>query len=289
MADQLLSPPEVQFKPWREVWAVHWAAEKMPAAAPGERAALAIDIERHGLQVPIEFCVADDWNPETDGGAGLQVLDGRTRFDALHQLGYRFAHPLGQGPLARDADGRVRRLKCLYLRESELAYPFEHVVSLNIMRRHLSSAQKRDVIAELLKDAPERSNREVARITGVDDKTVGTVRRHLEIIGELLRQDETVGRDGRIRTSTPRRTPNTTVKVERTNLARLEGARTAQDSGDLFRWSDGPQKIARVLVEDGMARASLAKVEAVLNESQRHLARLKRQAELAKPTTREDG
>jgi hypothetical protein len=45
----------------------------------------------------------------------------------------------------------------------------------------------------------------------------------------------------------------------------VQTARTARDSGDLFTWqSDGPQKIVRVLVQDGMAQSSLNKVELVL-------------------------
>jgi hypothetical protein len=161
-------------------------------------------------------------------------------------------------------------------------FPLEHIVSLNVVRRHWTTAQKREVIAELLKDMPERSDRETARLIGVDNKTVGVVRAHLEALGELMHTDETVGRDGKARTTTPRRTKPPAedrppiVKVETEQLARLQTARTARDSGDLFSWrSDGPQKIARILVQDGMSQASLNKVEDVLKAGLKEVDRFK--------------
>jgi hypothetical protein len=67
--------------------------------------------------------------------------------------------------------------------QADCPSPLEHVISLNIMRRRLNSEQKRNLIAELLKDAPDRSDRDTARIIGVDGKTVGTVRHKLESTG----------------------------------------------------------------------------------------------------------
>jgi hypothetical protein len=135
---------------------------------------------------------------------------------------------------------------------------------------------------------PERSDRETARLVGVDNKTVGTVRAHLEALGELMHLDETVGRDGRARTTAPRRAfkpPAETVKVETDRLATLQTARTARDSGDLFSWTrDGAQKIARALVNDGMSQASLNKVEEVLKFGLKEVERLRRGGVVPKDT-----
>jgi hypothetical protein len=76
---------------------------------------------------------------------------------------------------------------------------------LDVTRRHWTTAEKRDVIAALLKDMPERSDRETAELVGVDNKTVGSVRRHLEALGELMETDEVYGRDGRIQSTVRRR------------------------------------------------------------------------------------
>ncbi len=192
----------------------------------------------------------------------------------------------------RDPDGAVEPLFYRCIHQHDVPFPFERVISLNITRRHLTTAQKREVIVALLQEMPESSNRELARKVGVDDKTVGTVRRHLEDLGRLVPQEVTVGRDMRARTTRPRRAAPAegpeTVKVEKDRLVRLAATRYAQDSGDLFAWAkDGPQKIAHVLVLDGCAQASLAKVQqvaqAMLNEAKR-LDREAREAQRAART-----
>ena len=277
MAGAALLEPSLAFKPWREAFHIHPDCLKLPPAAPGEVAALASDIARQGVLMPVQFLIPD-YNHPNDA----ELLDGRNRLDALQQLGCQFAWIAGKGPHLRDPDGAVAELPFELKSAAEIPFPLEHVVSLNVVRRHWTTAQKRAVIAELLKDMPERSDRETARLLGVDNKTVGAVRAHLEALGDLLHLDETVGRDGRARTTAPRRTPRPpaeTVKVETDRLVRLETARTARDSGDLFSWElDGPQKIAKVLVEDGIARASLSKAEQVMRTAIRMIENKKREA-----------
>jgi hypothetical protein len=48
------------------------------------------------------------------------------------------------------------------------ANSYDVVVSLNILRRHLSLEQRRALIAACLKRAPERSDREHARLLNTD-------------------------------------------------------------------------------------------------------------------------
>jgi hypothetical protein len=283
MADDPVSDDALEFKSWREVWRVHPAANLMPMASADEQKQIALDIERNGMLNPIEFLIDGDYEPEADAAdERIGMLDGRNRLDALDRLGYRFAHPPERGPLRRSSDGEVEELFCRYVHANEVPYPFERVVSLNITRRHLSTAQKRDVIAALLHDMPESSNRELARTVGADDKTVGAVRRHLEELGQLVPQEVTIGRDNRARTTRPQRParpPDTTVKVEKDRLVQLAAARNAQDSGDLFSWAkDGAQKIAHVLVQDGCAQGSLAKVLQVSNAMMIEAKRLDKEA-----------
>jgi hypothetical protein len=222
MADHSVSDDTLEFKPWRDVWRVHPDADRMPMASAEEQEGIKLDIERSGMLNPIEFLIEGEYEPEDDAADNrIAMLDGRNRLDALDRLGYRFAHPADRGPLMRAPDGEVEELYCRYLHINEVQHPFERVVSLNITRRHLTSAQKRQVIGELLQDMPELSNRELARTVGADDKTVGTVRRHLEELGKLVPQEVTIGHDNRVRTTRPRRPAKPkeegppTVKVER--------------------------------------------------------------------------
>jgi hypothetical protein len=59
------------------------------------------------------------------------------------------------------------------------------VISTNIRRRHLNAAQKRDLLAVLLKADTKKSNRQVAKAAGVSDKTVASVRNDLERGAEI--------------------------------------------------------------------------------------------------------
>ena len=63
--------------------------------------------------------------------------------------------------------------------------PYAFVMSLNIHRRHLSSEQRREVVAALLKQQPSRSNRAIGTQVKVSDKTVAAERRRMEARAEI--------------------------------------------------------------------------------------------------------
>jgi ParB-like chromosome segregation protein Spo0J len=73
----------------------------------------------------------------------------------------------------------------------------ELVIKDNLNRRHLTSDQKRNLIAYFLKEDPSRSNREIAKKTGIDHKTVEPVRRQLEAGGEIPHLKTIKGMDGK--------------------------------------------------------------------------------------------
>lgn len=105
-------------------------------------------------------------------------------------------------------DGHHRAMVC---RELGIDYPSRTVeglseqeklamsVSLNINRRQLTREQKRLIIAQQLRTAPEKSNREQARQLGVDHKTIAAVRDELQATGEIPQLAKTVGADGKER------------------------------------------------------------------------------------------
>ena len=97
------------------------------------------------------------------------------------------------------------RIKCQYVSGGD---PYAIALSFNLHRRHLTSAQKRDLISKVLKARPEVSNATVAEQTMADDKTVAKVRRKLEATSEIPRLEKTTGRDGRSRPATTSRAPS---------------------------------------------------------------------------------
>jgi hypothetical protein len=67
--------------------------------------------------------------------------------------------------------------------------PYAYVVSANIKRRHLSTEQKRDLIAALLKATPDKSDRQIAATVKASPTTVGTVRAGMETAGDVSKLD----------------------------------------------------------------------------------------------------
>jgi hypothetical protein len=90
-------------------------------------------------------------------------------------------------------DGRNRYLACQKagIEPKTVAYEGEDaeafVISVNLHRRHLTQAQKQEVVAKLLKASPTRSNRAIGKLGHVDHKTVGSKRVALEARGEIPR------------------------------------------------------------------------------------------------------
>ncbi|MDP2618588.1 MAG: ParB N-terminal domain-containing protein [Hyphomicrobiales bacterium] len=140
----------------------------LPDLAGDDYDALKADIAERGVMVPIEY--DDDGN----------VLDGHHRIKACAELGIS-EWPRIVRTFASEADKRT------------------HARQLNLARRHLNQEQRRVLIADDLRERPDRSNRQIAAELGVDDKTVGTVRAGLEATAEIPQLEKTVGADGRSR------------------------------------------------------------------------------------------
>ena len=101
-------------------------------------------IAEYGVQVAVEY---DD--------AG-NILDGHHRVKAAKELGLDWPKVVRAG-----------------LTESQ---KIAHSRRLNYERRHLTRAQRRQVIKDHLKENPELSDRAIARDLGVTGQTVGGVR-----------------------------------------------------------------------------------------------------------------
>jgi hypothetical protein len=140
---------------------IHPAALLFPEMPADELRELAADIKKRGLLHPIQLL---------DGA----ILDGRNRLKGCQLAG----------------------VKPSFAAVPNTIDPFDFVLSCNVHRRHLTPAQRREVVAAVLRKRPQASNRRVAQEAGSDHKTVGAVREELEHGGEIPHHAERVGRDG---------------------------------------------------------------------------------------------
>jgi hypothetical protein len=153
-----------QKRSWRDLLPIHPAADLFPLMAPDELRSLGEDIARNGLQSPIKLY-----------GAEPVLLDGRNRLDAMELVGINF---------------QLWRNTLLWnLKPCSTEYsgddPYGFVVSANIHRRHLTAEKKRELIAELIKADPTKSNRQIADQVKVSHPHVGKVRAELEKSGDV--------------------------------------------------------------------------------------------------------
>jgi hypothetical protein len=125
----------------------HPLAETYPLMEGDEFEALVKDIEDNDLIEPITL---------HEG----KILDGRNRYNACRRISHKF----GKFDFKNLPDGKD---------------PLLFVISKNSARRHLTTEQKRDVIAKLLLQRPNASSRLIASIARVSHHTVEDVRQKL--------------------------------------------------------------------------------------------------------------
>lgn len=164
----------------------------MPYAADYET--LRCSIKEHGARVPLIFFV------DIDGKEWL--LDGRGRVKAMEELGIPVLGTdgtLNTSTVHCAEDGREWAIRCEHYYAEQGADPDKIVADFNLARRQLTVQQKRDYVANLLKASPERSNNSTARIAGVSDHTVASIRATLETTSQIARLPNRTGADGKTR------------------------------------------------------------------------------------------
>jgi len=130
--------------------------------SPEDFAALEADIMERGVLSPIEF--------DEDGN----VLDGH------HRLMICDKHKITDYPkIVRKGWSEEQKRT--------------HARRMNLARRHLTREQRRKLIEDELRERPESTDRKIAAALGVDHKTVGVARGHLEAGGEIPHVDVSVG------------------------------------------------------------------------------------------------
>src|SRR5262245_28498224 len=111
----------------------------------------------------------------------------------IAEHGYDPAHPIVVDEVGAILDGHHRMRACRELgitpptvTRAGLSEPqkVEYALAANLRRRHLTQAQKRDLIRTELKRDPARSDRAIGRLLGVSHPTVAAVRR--EVTGQQV-------------------------------------------------------------------------------------------------------
>jgi ParB-like chromosome segregation protein Spo0J len=130
-------------------------------------------------------------------------------------------------------DGRNRYRACLKLGiepsfaceaySDQIIDPAAYVISANIHRRHLNAAQKRDLIAKLLKANPTKSDRQIAKTVKASPTYVGKVRAEKEATGDVSTVDTRTDTKGRKQPAKKkRRRQRVTETDEQRDKRRLE-------------------------------------------------------------------
>jgi ParB-like chromosome segregation protein Spo0J len=143
----------------------------MPPLSDEEYQALKEDMAENGMLVPVV--------QDTDGN----IIDGHYRVRAHQEL---VAEGRAAGGIpTEERSGLTEDQK------RDLAW------RLNMQRRHLSSEQKRGAIERKLEESPEWAANRIAKLLGVDDKTVRFMRVWLEGRKEIPKVKKVVGADGK--------------------------------------------------------------------------------------------
>jgi ParB-like chromosome segregation protein Spo0J len=151
----------------------HPLADLFPLMAGAEFDELVADIKANGLLKPIAVF---------DG----MILDGRNRYRACIAAGVHL--------VTDDIDGWIDD-------------PAAYVISANIHRRHLTPEQKRDLLVELVKASPEKSDRTLAKEAGTTHPTIAKARKQAEATGKALPVEKRTGADGKARKQPARKQP----------------------------------------------------------------------------------
>jgi hypothetical protein len=229
---------------WRDHLRVHPAADLFPPMSESELRELGEDIEKNDLlEQPVFY---------RDPELGICVLDGRNRLDACELIGRETVDASGEPKVGsiRDASGSFD--------------PFAFVISKNIRRRHLNVEQRQELLITLIARQPERSDRQIAKMAGVDHKTIAAARTKGEDVGSVPHVETRTDSRGRKQPATKTKTTKPKPvdhRVTESPETSLEQRRAENAELDLSAEERAAQASASALAEFSVAcRAWLPKV-----------------------------
>jgi hypothetical protein len=174
---------------------------KLPPLQADQYDGLRANIAVNGVLVPI---MVDSDGPKRG------IIDGNYRKQIANELGYDCPE-IVQGGLDEEEKRTLAR-------------------ALNLARRQLNTDQKRELIADQLRETPDKSLRWIAKMLGVHHTTVSNVRTEMTSTGDFSQLEKTVGLDGKYRAFPTQEKP----EVERYSPPWIvEGARRVMGAIDV--------------------------------------------------------
>jgi hypothetical protein len=174
---------------WRKILPVHPACEIIPEYDDAKLIELGRDIKASGgMKIPIVVLV------QPDGRHAL--LSGRSRLDAMCHVGIKFEIQVTDGHMVIGAPGYDIPAPN-EIAPDETFNPVAFVLSADLHRRHLKNTEKRTITMKVIVTQPDLSDRAIARMTGLDGKTVKTVRQEVNANAEIPHYTDRVEATGR--------------------------------------------------------------------------------------------
>jgi hypothetical protein len=267
---------------WRDVLLIHPAADLFPLMGDEELAELGEDIRKYGLREPIT--VVRQYRRRANGKIDVReydlvLLDGRNRLIAMERAGFALVQ---DGKLDKTLGHKALGLEPLTgggYAEAEDVDPYAFVISANLHRRHLTPEQRRGLIAAVLKANPEKPDRQIAVQVKADHKTVGSVRREQEDVGNIPHVEtrtDTKGRKQPTRKPPVKRvyTPamHRVAKLGADNIEKLKGTSLAgaREQDELVMLNRGAAEgeltpIVKRLIADACAGKDVSAIALVKN------------------------
>jgi hypothetical protein len=140
------------------------------------------------------------------------------------------------------------------------------VLSANIHRRHLTTEQKRELIAKLIKQTPNKSDRQIAKQTKTSPTTVGKIRKETENAGDVSKVDTRTDTKGRKQPSAKPKSAKPTTPAKNQPI----GSSSVPTSSPEHRMTASPE----ISIEERRAQNALLDQpgEEILDEAARRVS-----------------
>jgi hypothetical protein len=128
------------------------------------------------------------------------LLDGRNRLDAFEAAGYTIVDKEDRSTPGQAHPRLIhnhRLLDWIEVRGLDGVDPYAYVISANIHRRYLSTAQKIELVEKVITANPKMSGRQAAKLAGVSPTTATKTRAKLEKAGDVSTVDTSIDTRGR--------------------------------------------------------------------------------------------